>query len=329
MEPELSTERGDDVVMIRTLSHCTASHCFQALQVWKAALWAIGILMCMSAWAQELQPIPPYAPVVDVAGVLAPAEQAALAQKLMAFERAHGSELAVVLVATTKPEPIEDYANRLANTWKLGRQGIGDGVVLVIAVSDRASRIEVSRALEGAIPDLEAKRILQRHVTPSLRRGAFHEGIDKGLAALFVDIARENLPRPEGKQSASFEVPATVQASPPSDSSRVDAAQAVEHEPQGPSRSVMARMAVASAEYLFVALVLVSRFVWPVLIIWLLLKLPKARSSASSVRSDDDSASFSIVGNSGSNGDSSTDNSSPAASSGGSDYAGGGASDRW
>lgn len=236
----------------------------------------------MSAWAQELRPIPPYAPVVDLTGVLTPAERAALTQKLMAFEQAHGSEFAVVMVATTKPEPIEDYANRLANTWKLGRQGIGDGVVLVIAVSDRASRIEVSRALEGAIPDLETKRILQRDVTPSLRRGAFHEGIDKGLDSLFADIENENLPLPAGRPPASAEVPAAAQTSSAPDSPSVDAAQVTEHEPQRSSRSVIARVVVASAEYLFVALVLVSQFVWPVLGIWLLLKLLKDKRPSSS-----------------------------------------------
>src|SRR5271169_4571416 len=68
--------------------------------------------------------VPPLARVSDPSGYLAPADRAALENKLAAFEATHGSQIAILLVASTKPEPIEDYAHRVGDVWKIGRQGI-------------------------------------------------------------------------------------------------------------------------------------------------------------------------------------------------------------
>jgi uncharacterized membrane protein YgcG len=310
--------------MARTLSDRVAFHCFQPLRAWKRPLWTVALLVSMSAWGQGLQAIPSYAPVVDRVGVLTPAEHSALTHKLLTFEHTHGSELGVVLVPTTKPEPIEDFANRLANNWKLGRQGIGDGVVIVIAVSDKTSRIEVSKVLEGAIPDLEAKRILQREITPSLRDGAYFQGISSGLDSLFAAIEHENLPHPHQSPSTIEEF-STAQARSPIDSdpeaAHADkpAAPTLQRTSPSPGRSAL----LTSAEYVFVALVLISQYVWPVFVIWLGLKLIKANRKVSADRSSDDN-----VADSSEDGDL-NDNSRPATSSQGGDYSGGGASDRW
>jgi uncharacterized protein len=155
--------------------------------------WCAGLALAVSA--QEPLALPAYAPVVDLAGMLADAEAAALASKLRAFEKTYGPQLAVVLLASTKPEPLEDFANRLANTWKLGRVGIGDGVVIVLARDDRQVRIEVSRALEGVLPDVVAGRILGEVVMPALKQGDIAGGLDRGVDALILHMTQAEGPQ--------------------------------------------------------------------------------------------------------------------------------------
>ncbi len=155
--------------------------------------WCAGLSLCASA--QEPLALPAYAPVVDPTGMLAEAEAAALAGKLRAFEKTYGPQVAVVLLATTQPEPLEDYANRLANTWKLGRKAIGDGVVIVLARDDRQVRIEVSRALEGALPDVVTGRILAQLVMPALKQGDIAGGLDRGVDALIAHMTQAEGPQ--------------------------------------------------------------------------------------------------------------------------------------
>ncbi|MBT9525378.1 MAG: TPM domain-containing protein [Rhizobacter sp.] len=153
-----------------------------------AAGWCAGL--AVSAAAQEPLALPAYATVVDPTGMLVEAEAAALAGKLRAFEKTYGPQVAVVLLASTKPEPLEDYANRLANTWKLGREGIGDGVVIVLARDDRQIRVEVSRALEGALPDVVVGRILTEVMMPSLKQGDIAGGLVRGVDALIAHMTQ-------------------------------------------------------------------------------------------------------------------------------------------
>jgi uncharacterized protein len=153
-----------------------------------AAGWCAGMGLCTAA--QEPLALPAYAPVVDPTGMLVEADAAALAGKLRAFEKTYGPQVAVVLLASTKPEPLEDYANRLANTWKLGREGVGDGVVIVLARDDRQIRIEVSRALEGALPDVVVGRILTEVVTPALKQGDIAGGLDRCVDALIAHLTQ-------------------------------------------------------------------------------------------------------------------------------------------
>jgi hypothetical protein len=107
--------------------------------------------------------------VVDHTGTLNPTDKAVLEAKLSALETAKGSQVVVLVVATTQPEDIAAYAWRVADTWKIGRKDVGDGVLLIVALNDRRVRIEVARALEGAIPDLAASRIIEGAITPAFR----------------------------------------------------------------------------------------------------------------------------------------------------------------
>ena len=125
--------------------------------------------------AQAVQPVPDLtARVIDNTGTLDAAQVQSLEAKLAEFEREKGSQIVVLLVASSQPEDIASFANRVFNTWKIGRAGIGDGLLIVVAKDDRTIRIEVSKTLEGAIPDLAAKRVISEFMAPSFKRGEFY-----------------------------------------------------------------------------------------------------------------------------------------------------------
>ncbi len=154
--------------------------------------------------AQPLQAIPALgARVVDTTATLDTQQRDALEQTLAAIETARGTQVVVLLVATTAPEDIASYANRVANTWKIGRRDIGDGVLVVVAKNDRRLRIEVAKALEGAIPDLAAKRIIDEAITPRLRQNDYAGALQAGAAQLDARIAGEKLPLPQSPQPQS------------------------------------------------------------------------------------------------------------------------------
>lgn len=150
-----------------------------------------------AAFAQSLLPVPALtARVMDHTGTLSPAQLSQLEDKLAAFEQAQGSQIVILLVPSTQPEDIAAYANRVFNTWKPGRAGLGDGLLLVVAKQDRKIRIEVARALEGAIPDLAVKQVIDEVLTPRFRQGDFAGGLDQAAERLMALIRGEGLPTP-------------------------------------------------------------------------------------------------------------------------------------
>jgi len=154
--------------------------------------------------AQDLQPVPALSShVIDTTATLSAAQQQALDSKLVAFEAASGAQVVVLMVPTTAPEDIASYANRVGNAWKIGRKDIGDGLILLVAKNDRKLRIEVAKTLEGAIPDLMAKRVIDQAIAPRLKEGDFAGGIDAGLEQIMGLIRGEALPAPAAAQSGS------------------------------------------------------------------------------------------------------------------------------
>ncbi|MBT0960709.1 TPM domain-containing protein [Denitromonas iodatirespirans] len=154
-------------------------------------------LFAAAAWAQALQPVPALAArVTDQTGTLSAAERSALESRLGALETRKGSQLAVLIVPTTRPEAIEQFSIRVVDAWQLGREGVDDGVLLLVAKSDREMRIEVGRGLEGAIPDAIAKRIIAEQITPHFRDGRFADGLNAGVDAIIARIDGEPLPEP-------------------------------------------------------------------------------------------------------------------------------------
>ncbi len=134
--------------------------------------------------------------VTDQAGLLTDAQRQQLEQTLSDFEASKGSQIAVLTVASTQPETIEEYGIRVATAWKLGRKGIDDGVLLLIAKDDRKMRIEVGYGLEGAIPDAIAKRVIAEIITPYFKQGDYFGGIQAGVDRLIRLIGGEALPPP-------------------------------------------------------------------------------------------------------------------------------------
>jgi len=119
--------------------------------------------------------------VIDQTATLSAEQTSRLEQVLSAFESRKGSQVAVLIVATTEPEAIEQYSIKVAEAWKLGRKKIDDGVILIVAKNDRALRIEVGYGLEGALTDVTSKRIIEEFITPYFKQGDFNAGITAGV----------------------------------------------------------------------------------------------------------------------------------------------------
>lgn len=173
----------------------------------KVAALAAATLIIVASWlpvarAQELQAVPPLsARVTDLTGTFDAAQREQLEQRLAAIEQRKGSQVAVLMVPTTQPEPIEDYSIRVVEAWKLGRgqvdgKQVDDGVLVLIAKDDRKVRIEVGYGLEGAIPDAYAKRIIAERIAPKFRQGDYFGGVSAAIDGLALLIEGEALPAP-------------------------------------------------------------------------------------------------------------------------------------
>ena len=159
-----------------------------------AAIYLI-VFAALGVGAQQVQPVPPLtARVIDTSGTLKPDEIAALDAKLAALEKDKGSQLVVLMVPTTAPEDIAAYAQRVGDTWKIGRRNVGDGILLVVAVKDRRVRIEVAKTLEGAVPDIAASHIIEDAITPHFRQGQYAQGLQAGVDQIAARVRGEELP---------------------------------------------------------------------------------------------------------------------------------------
>lgn len=151
--------------------------------------------------ADGLLLVPPLARVTDQAGVLTAEQRNALDARLADFEAQHGSQIAVVLVDSVAPEPIEDYAHRVGASWKIGRAGLGDGILFIAAIKDRRMRIDVAERLQGAVPDVLAGRLIREQIAPAFKDGNYAEGINRGLDGIFALVLGEALPPGPGTRT--------------------------------------------------------------------------------------------------------------------------------
>jgi uncharacterized protein len=159
----------------------------------------LALLSLASVAATPADPIPVpklAARVTDQTGTLTADERAALEAKLKAFEDAKGTQVAVLIVASIGPEVIEEFAGRVTDEWKLGRKGVDDGVLFVIAKQERKLRIHTGRGVQGSLTDALSKRIVSDLVAPRFRTGDFAGGINAGVDAIMKAVEGEELPLP-------------------------------------------------------------------------------------------------------------------------------------
>lgn len=168
------------------------------LWAWRCVALVLALLYLGDrAPAQNLVPVPlPQGRVTDLSATLSDPVRRDLEQTLRGFEERKGVQIAVLLVATTQPEPIEQYALRVVEQWKLGRRKVDDGALLLVAKNDRAVRIEVGYGLEGALSDVIARRIIEEQILPRFRRGDYDGGVTAGVQQIVRILDGESLPPP-------------------------------------------------------------------------------------------------------------------------------------
>jgi len=163
-------------------------------------LLAALCLIAGSALANDagLVALPPLAArVTDLTATLSTDQRAGLEEKLAGVEKEKGTQFAVLILPSTQPESIEQFGIRLAEAWKIGRRGVNDGAIIIVAKDDHRMRIEVGYGLEGAIPDAVAKRVIAEVMTPQFKQGDYAGGLDQAIQALAGIVAGEPLPPPK------------------------------------------------------------------------------------------------------------------------------------
>jgi uncharacterized protein len=171
----------------------------------RLALLALLWLALLPAGSRAAEPVPLpalSARVTDLTGTLDETQRGRLEAQLAAIDRAGRAQIAVLLLPTTQPEPIEAFGIRLAEAWKIGHKGADNGVIVIVAKNDRSMRIEVGYGLEGSIPDAIAKRIIAERMAPLFKQGDFFgglraavEGLDQAIGG---DVSGVPVARPSG-----------------------------------------------------------------------------------------------------------------------------------
>lgn len=164
-------------------------------------LIALGAGLCLaSLFAAGDVAVPALtARVNDLTGTLSGGAVSRIESELEAFESSKGIQITVLIVPTTQPEEIEQYSIRVADQWKIGRKGVDDGAILLVAKNDRRVRIEVGRGLEGALSDAISNRIIDETVTPHFKQGDFDGGVEAGVKQIMSVVNGEPLPAPDRK----------------------------------------------------------------------------------------------------------------------------------
>jgi uncharacterized protein len=166
------------------------------LLAWLVVLWMAPL------HAQDVLPVPPLSGrVVDTTRTLTPVQAQALTAKLAKVEQERGSQVVVLIVPTTQPQDIASYAQRVGEAWKIGRKDVGDGLLIVVAKNDRAVWITVAKALEGAVPDLAAKQIVEERIIPAFKAGDYAGGLNAAVDRLAARIGTEGLPEPSARKT--------------------------------------------------------------------------------------------------------------------------------
>jgi uncharacterized protein len=143
--------------------------------------------------------------VTDTVGMLSSEKRKSLEESLSGYEKSSGSQVVILIIPSTAPLTIEEYALQTAEKNEIGRKNIDDGILLLIAQKDRRIRIEVGKGLEGVMPDILAGRIINNVITPYFKQGRFEEGVDQGIRHILATISKEPLPLPDASSNRSLE----------------------------------------------------------------------------------------------------------------------------
>jgi uncharacterized protein len=157
-------------------------------------LLALIILVLASGSAMALDVPSLRGRVNDYAGVMGQEQERELEARLAQFEQETGHQVAVLTIPTLEGEDIEGFGIRVAESWKIGKKGFDNGVILVVAVNDRRLRLEVGYGLEGVLPDAIANRIIGDYIVPRFRARDYAGGIIAGIDAVLKVISNEPLP---------------------------------------------------------------------------------------------------------------------------------------
>jgi uncharacterized protein len=167
------------------------------------ALLLALLLAGVALHAQDVLPVPALSGrVIDQTGTLSAVNIEALSGKLARFEAESGPQIVVLMVPTTQPEDIAAYAQRVGDSWKIGRRDVGDGLLIVVAKNDRRVNIQTAKALEGAVPDLAARQIIDNAIRPAFRADDYAGGLNAALDQLIARIKGEQLPVPTRQPSS-------------------------------------------------------------------------------------------------------------------------------
>ncbi|MEO7151168.1 MAG: TPM domain-containing protein [Burkholderiaceae bacterium] len=173
---------------------------------WLTLLLALLALLGAGATAaQDLLGVPAIEGrrVIDTSGTLTAEQTVSLTTRLAAIEAQRGTQIVVLMVPSITPEDITDYTQRVGDAWKLGRAQVGDGVLIVVAKNDRKVRVAPAKALEGAIPDVVARRIISEQISPAFKAGDYAGGLAAAIEKIDQRLSGEALPEPERKGTAS------------------------------------------------------------------------------------------------------------------------------
>ncbi len=182
----------------------TSRRCVGGFAAVIALAIAAGSAFAWDTPKDGLRPVPPLAGrVTDLTGTLTAGERQALESKLQDWETRTTNQLAVLMVPTTAPEPIEEYSLRVAEAWKIGQKGKDNGAMFLIAKDDKRMRIEVGYGFEGVLTDVTSRRIIAETVAPFFKQGQFAQGINAGVDRIIEVIGRgEPLPPVAAKRAA-------------------------------------------------------------------------------------------------------------------------------
>ncbi|GAA4037330.1 hypothetical protein GCM10022409_22850 [Hymenobacter glaciei] len=187
----------------------TPAQALSAPQWWPRLLILLALLASFAAPAQTLPPRPnPPRLVNDLAGLMQPGEAETLERKLVAYNDSTSSQIAVVTVANLDGEDIADYAQKLYESWGIGRKGKNNGILILVAQQEHQARIQTGYGLEGAVPDAMAKRIISNTLVPAFRENQYYAGLDRGTDQLIALAKGEYQAdpadaRPQGRRDSS------------------------------------------------------------------------------------------------------------------------------